>query len=46
MYTALGRRMTGKILNNLSQKDLTRRNKCLELKVVIKPEEEEKTYLH
>ncbi len=45
MYTALGRRMTGKT-NNLSQKDLTRRNKCLELKVVTKPEEEEKTYLH
>ena len=46
MYTALGRRMTGKKFINLSQDDLTRRKKCLELKVVTKPEEEEKTYLH
>ena len=46
MYTALGRRMTGKNKQPKSKRDLTRRNKCLELKVVIKPEEEEKTYLH
>ena len=45
MCTALGRRMTGKKFINLSQDDLTRRKKCLELKVVIKPEEEEKIFL-
>lgn len=45
MCTALGRRMTGKKFINLSQDDLTRRKKCLELKVVTKPEEEEKIFL-
>ncbi len=44
MYTALGRRITGK--KYYKSNDIKRREKCLELKVVIKPEEEETKYLH